>query len=93
MQLPLNDYFRFTDLLPHLLLTMSLSTPINWMVASTHSPYDLDNIRLNDVELGTRRMTAPLGGKGLTLLILIYFFLLIASRSFEIEAAFRGWGG
>ncbi|XP_063681631.1 UDP-glucose:glycoprotein glucosyltransferase 1-like isoform X2 [Bolinopsis microptera] len=43
---------RFTDLLPHLLLTMSLSTPINWMVASTHSPYDLDNIRLNDVEKG-----------------------------------------
>jgi len=59
---------RFTDLLPHLLLTMSLSTPINWMVASTHSPYDLDNIRLNDVEQGL--------GRAATCAHMCYFVLL-----------------
>ena len=52
-----NAVATFTDLLPHLLLTMSLHTPINWMVASTYSPHDLDNIRLSEVEHGTLYFT------------------------------------
>ena len=31
------------------LLTMSMDTPLGWMVEAVRSPYDLDNIRLQEV--------------------------------------------
>ena len=31
------------------LLTMSMDTPLGWMVEAVRSPYDLDNIRLQKV--------------------------------------------
>lgn len=37
------------------LLTQILHVPDNWLVESVASPYDLDNIRLKDVEMGVYR--------------------------------------
>jgi UDP-glucose:glycoprotein glucosyltransferase len=37
------------------LLTQILHVPDNWLVESVASPYDLDNIRLEDVEMGVYR--------------------------------------
>lgn len=34
------------------LLTMSMDTPLGWMVEAVRSPYDLDNIRLQEAEQG-----------------------------------------
>lgn len=43
-------YARFTHLPQSSLLTLSLHVPGNWLVESVRSVYDLDNIRLADVE-------------------------------------------
>lgn len=41
---------RFTHLPHSSLLTQSMHVPVNWLVESVKSVYDLDNIRLADVE-------------------------------------------
>lgn len=48
-QLTLGPMARFTNLPEAPLLTQNLQVPENWLVESVASPYDLDNIRLEDV--------------------------------------------
>jgi UDP-glucose:glycoprotein glucosyltransferase len=43
---------KFTHLPTEPILTMGLKVPENWLVGIVRSPYDLDNIRLKDVEGG-----------------------------------------
>ncbi|XP_068732744.1 UDP-glucose:glycoprotein glucosyltransferase 1-like [Montipora capricornis] len=40
----------FSDMPESVLLTMGIDTPLGWMVEAVYSPYDLDNIKLQDVE-------------------------------------------
>jgi UDP-glucose:glycoprotein glucosyltransferase len=42
-------YGLFTDLPQSPLLTMAMDTPLGWMVEAVRSPYDLDNIFLEEV--------------------------------------------
>lgn len=48
-QLSLGPVARFTNLPEAPLLTQNLQVPENWLVESVTSPYDLDNIRLEDI--------------------------------------------
>lgn len=48
-QLSQGPMARFTNLPEAPLLTQNLQVPENWLVESVESPYDLDNIRLEDV--------------------------------------------
>ncbi|KAE8746395.1 hypothetical protein FOCC_FOCC006890 [Frankliniella occidentalis] len=48
-QLTAGPIARFTNLPEAPLLTQNLQVPENWLVESVASPYDLDNIRLEDV--------------------------------------------
>lgn len=48
-QLTQGPMARFTNLPEAPLLTQNLQVPENWLVESVTSPYDLDNIRLEDV--------------------------------------------
>ena len=41
----------FSDMPESVLLTMGIDTPLGWMVEAVYSPYDLDNIKLQDVSL------------------------------------------
>ncbi|KAG8224868.1 hypothetical protein J437_LFUL006462 [Ladona fulva] len=41
---------RFINMPTSVLLTQNMHVPENWLVESVRSPYDLDNIRLEDVE-------------------------------------------
>lgn len=41
---------RFHNMPPAPLLTQNMHVPDNWLVESVASPYDLDNIRLEEVE-------------------------------------------
>ncbi|XP_071443072.1 UDP-glucose:glycoprotein glucosyltransferase 1 [Hetaerina americana] len=41
---------RFINMPTSVLLTQNMHVPENWLVESVRSPYDLDNIRLDDVE-------------------------------------------
>lgn len=41
---------RFSNMPPAPLLTQNMQVPDNWIVESIASPYDLDNIRLEEVE-------------------------------------------
>ncbi|KAK7864404.1 hypothetical protein R5R35_000446 [Gryllus longicercus] len=43
---------RFTNMPTSVLLTQNMQVPENWLVESVRSPYDLDNIRLEDVDSG-----------------------------------------
>ncbi|XP_001944699.1 UDP-glucose:glycoprotein glucosyltransferase [Acyrthosiphon pisum] len=43
---------KFSNMPTSPLLTQILHVPDNWLVESIESPYDLDNIRLEDVEMG-----------------------------------------
>ncbi|XP_050434765.1 UDP-glucose:glycoprotein glucosyltransferase [Adelges cooleyi] len=47
-----NPIAKFTNMPTSPLLTQILHVPDNWLVESVASPYDLDNIRLEDVEMG-----------------------------------------
>ncbi|XP_050543404.1 UDP-glucose:glycoprotein glucosyltransferase [Daktulosphaira vitifoliae] len=47
-----NPIAKFTNMPTSPLLTQILHVPDNWLVESVSSPYDLDNIRLEDVEMG-----------------------------------------
>jgi len=40
----------FSDMPQSVLLTMGMDTPLGWMVEAVYSPYDLDNIKLQEVE-------------------------------------------
>jgi len=42
-------YAHFVDLPQSPLLTMAMDTPLGWMVEAVWSPYDLDNINLQEV--------------------------------------------
>ena len=44
----------FSDMPQSVLLTMGMDTPLGWMVEAVYSPYDLDNIKLQEV-------SAPVG--------------------------------
>jgi len=46
---------KFSNMPTSPLLTQILHVPDNWLVESVASPYDLDNIRLEDVEMGVYR--------------------------------------
>jgi len=46
---------KFSNMPTSPLLTQILHVPDNWLVESIESPYDLDNIRLEDVEMGVYR--------------------------------------
>lgn len=46
---------KFTNMPTSPLLTQIIHVPDNWLVESVESPYDLDNIRLEDVEMGVYR--------------------------------------
>lgn len=46
---------KFTNLPISVLLTQNMQVPENWLVESVTSPYDLDNIKLEDVESGVHR--------------------------------------
>ena len=46
---------RFTGLPGGPILTQHYHVPDNWMVEAVVSPYDLDNIKLDDVENGVHR--------------------------------------
>lgn len=46
---------KFSNMPSSPLLTQILHVPDNWLVESVASPYDLDNIRLEDVEMGVYR--------------------------------------
>ena len=46
---------RFTGLPGEPILTQHYHVPDNWMVEAVVSPYDLDNIKLDDVENGVHR--------------------------------------
>ncbi|XP_046391867.1 UDP-glucose:glycoprotein glucosyltransferase 1 isoform X2 [Ischnura elegans] len=41
---------RFVNMPTSVLLTQNMNVPENWLVEAVRSPYDLDNIRLDDVE-------------------------------------------
>ncbi|XP_002732378.1 UDP-glucose:glycoprotein glucosyltransferase 1-like, partial [Saccoglossus kowalevskii] len=41
---------KFNDLPHDILLTLNMMTPEGWLVESVRSPYDLDNIKLSEVE-------------------------------------------
>ncbi|VVC24565.1 Nucleotide-diphospho-sugar transferases,Glycosyl transferase, family 8,UDP-glucose:Glycoprotein [Cinara cedri] len=43
---------KFSNMPTSPLLTQIIHVPDNWLVESVESPYDLDNIRLEDVEMG-----------------------------------------
>jgi len=60
---------KFSNMPTSPLLTQILHVPDNWLVESVASPYDLDNIRLEDVEMGVYRYVH----------ILFFLFLLIKS--------------
>lgn len=40
---------KFTNLPTSVLFTQAMHVPENWLVESIRSPYDLDNIKLDDV--------------------------------------------
>ena len=46
---------KFSNLPTSVLLTQNMQVPENWLVESVTSPYDLDNIKLEDVESGVHR--------------------------------------
>ena len=41
----------FSDMPQSVLLTMNMDTPLGWMVEAVYSPYDLDNIKLQEVRI------------------------------------------
>ena len=41
----------FSDMPQSVLLTMNMDTPLGWMVEAVYSPYDLDNIKLQEVTI------------------------------------------
>lgn len=40
---------KFSNLPTSILLTQAMHVPENWLVESVRSPYDLDNIKLDDI--------------------------------------------
>ncbi|CAG2068356.1 unnamed protein product, partial [Timema podura] len=46
---------RFTNMPESILFTQNMHVPENWLVESVRSLYDLDNIRLEDVDSGVHR--------------------------------------
>jgi UDP-glucose:glycoprotein glucosyltransferase len=46
---------RFANMPTSPLLTQNMQVPENWLVESVRSPYDLDNIRLEDVDSTVHR--------------------------------------
>ncbi|KAJ7328106.1 UDP-glucose:glycoprotein glucosyltransferase 1 [Desmophyllum pertusum] len=40
----------FSDMPQSVLLTMNMDTPLGWMVEAVYAPYDLDNIKLQEVD-------------------------------------------
>lgn len=40
---------KFSNLPPEVLFTQAMHVPENWLVESVKSPYDLDNIKLDDI--------------------------------------------
>lgn len=54
-QLTTGPIARFHNMPTSVLLTQNMHVPENWLVESVRSPYDLDNIRLDDVSSGVHR--------------------------------------
>jgi UDP-glucose:glycoprotein glucosyltransferase len=46
---------RFVNMPQSVLLTQNMHPPENWLVEAVRSPYDLDNIRLEDVMSSVHR--------------------------------------
>lgn len=46
---------NFTEVSPGSLLTQNMHVPENWLVESVATPFDLDNIKLQDVDSSVYR--------------------------------------
>lgn len=51
-ELSSGPFGRFNDLPQNVLLTLNMKVPESWMVASVEAKHDLDNIRLEDTDMG-----------------------------------------
>ena len=57
-------YARFAGLPESSILTLGYDAPENWLTEVVRSPYDLDNIKLDDTEAGVHRWATEWGLSG-----------------------------